>query len=118
MVNEFDNLCSLMSGIANVDKDFMLSPSRKWPLPACRGILYMYFRKQGMTTTQIGRLFNRDHATVLAGTKRTQGWLDSRNPYVSLLYNRFKEECQGQENEQSSLSHLSPAVAEHENSMI
>ena len=95
MVNDsVENLCVLMGDMAKVSNEDILSPSRKWPLPAIRGILYIYYREQGFCTPHIGKMFNRDHATVLAGIKRTRGWIESREPFVFNLYNRFQEVIQ------------------------
>ena len=106
MVSELDYVCSIMGTLANIDSQMILSSSRQWPLPACRGILYIHFREKGLTTLQIGRMFNRDHATVLAGVKRTKGWLEIKQPYVRSLYEQFNQNYQYQEWIKSEESHL------------
>lgn len=35
-----------------------------------RGVLYSYLREKGFKFQEIGKLFNRDHATVINGIKR------------------------------------------------
>lgn len=36
---------------------------------------YLLHRRMGMSSTQVGKLFNRNHATVLAAVRRCEEWL-------------------------------------------
>lgn len=38
-------------------------------------VFYLLHRRMGMSSTQVGKLFNRSHATVLAAVRRCEEWL-------------------------------------------
>ena len=116
--DELEDVCTIMGTVAEIDAERLMSNSRKWPLPACRGILYIHFRKQGLTFPQIGRMFNRDHATVFAGTKRVSGWLEVKEPYVSQLFERFNQSYKNREKTQSEEPQREPVESSLVNSMI
>jgi len=67
------------------------------PIPALRGkgrtrrvsdarfvCYYLLTYSFGMSSTEVGYAFNRDHATVLHGLRQVEQWLDNPrlNPYV------------------------------------
>ena len=93
MVREFDRLCNLVGKIAHVDKEDIVSPSRQWPLPACRYVLYDYYQKKGLSAARIGKMFGRDHSTVFSGIKRMHCWIEARDTYITQLYEQFHDQC-------------------------
>ena len=65
-----------------IDELDLKSKSRKRELVYTRNILYKHLRNKGMGLNAIGKMFNRDHATVLFGL----------NQYERLInYDDFKE---------------------------
>ena len=65
------NYLEHMSVIFGVSIDKLLSNSRARRLVWIRYILYNYLKTVGsMTLTEIGNVFNRDHATVIHGIKK------------------------------------------------
>jgi chromosomal replication initiation ATPase DnaA len=93
MVIELDKTCEVISSLANVNKEDILSDKRAWPLPACRDVLFMHYRKLGFSGNSIGRMFNRDHSTVFSGINRLQSWIDAHDKFVTQLYESFNDEC-------------------------
>jgi len=65
-----------------IDELDLKSKCRKRELVYTRNILYKHLRNKGMSLQEIGKKFNRDHATVLFGL----------NQYERLInYDDFKE---------------------------
>lgn len=95
MVVDLNDVCSIMGRLANVNGEDILSPKRAWPLPACRSIIFKHYRKLGLTGDHIGKMFNRDHSTVFAGLNRLQNWIEAHDKYVTYLYEKFNDECGG-----------------------
>lgn len=59
IINEFANL-------SNTTTEEILGDSRKMPLCAARHVLiYALYETIGLSAPQLGRIFNRDHSTIL-----------------------------------------------------
>ena len=90
----------IFSELKGVTEDDLTGPCRKRELSLYRQMIWMQmYLHSGYTTTVIGDLFNRTHATVLYGVKkmksiiRTPGWQEENelyNRYCSMLW--VKEE--------------------------
>lgn len=93
MVKDLETASLIICDLASVEVEEVYSQSRAWPLPVCRYILWLHLRKQGYSTTKIGKIFNRDHSTISAGLKTIREWTESNNKYVGNLYKLFKERC-------------------------
>ena len=56
-----------------------------------RYYLYNVLRKDGMTLSQIGRLFNQSHCTVLNGIKKHEDYMDYKDPAYMLHTRDLRE---------------------------
>jgi hypothetical protein len=65
-----------------IERYKLATPNRARPLIYMRSILYTKLRDNKWTLQQIGKLFNKDHATVLHGLKCYQS---------NIKYSDFKE---------------------------
>lgn len=52
--------------------DVLLSDRRDRPTAWARFHCYAHLYERGMTASEIGRIFNRDHSTILHGIKRAE----------------------------------------------
>lgn len=61
----------------NVSTEDIISSSRKsYSVTDARAVAcYIINRKMGKSSTETGRLFYRDHSTVLAAVKKCERWL-------------------------------------------
>ncbi len=56
--------------------DDLHRPTRERHVADARAVVfYLLHRRMGMSSTQVGKLFNRNHATVLAAVRRCEEWL-------------------------------------------
>ena len=70
---DYLNKASIIFGVS-VDK--ILSKNRARRIVWIRYILYNYLKSTGsMTLTEVGKVFNRDHATVIHGLKKHSDFL-------------------------------------------
>lgn len=88
MLTYVESAINAASAIAKVEPDVLVSPLRRWPLPMARAIAYEYLRDVGMSTPKIGRVFNRNHATILADRTRLNG-LKEYDKEVQRMYREF-----------------------------
>ena len=66
----FEGVCDLISGEFGVPRDALLSRLRTAEVSEARQAAYYILRKRyGLTFAQIGRLFGRNHSTVLHGVR-------------------------------------------------
>lgn len=65
---------------AGVAVEEVMSPTQRRRMQACwvRQDLYLEFSEEGMTSSDIGRFFNRDHTTVIHGIKVAKERRDAR----------------------------------------
>ena len=52
---------------------------RNQELVAARYVIFSYFRKRGYSLQNIGDIFDKDHSTVIAGLKRMQKLIDTKD---------------------------------------
>ena len=64
-----------------IDELDLKSKCRKRELVYTRYVLYKYLRKYNMTLNEIGKMFNRDHASVLFGLRQYDE-LNSNSLYI------------------------------------
>lgn len=84
-----DDLIEAMTEASGVTKEAMLSKSRKREVCAARNMIWVLLhRKHYWSYARIGRVFNRDHATVVQGIRRTD--LYAKVP----SYDEEKEICE------------------------
>jgi chromosomal replication initiation ATPase DnaA len=76
------------AAVAKVEPEELISPQRRWPLPMVRAMAYEYLWDVGMSTPQIGRVFNRTHSTVHVDKIRLNG-LKEYDKEVQCLYRDF-----------------------------
>lgn len=66
----------------------LLSRDRSGRVGEARQICFYLMRnKQGLSTIEIGKIFNRSHATVLYGLNRIKGFLSINEPSIERLLN-------------------------------
>lgn len=66
-----DSVCEFF----NVDKELVLSASRKRELVVPRQIIMQFMREYTpLSTNQIGRIMNRDHSTVITSTQSVESF--------------------------------------------
>ena len=61
--------------------------SRKQPNPHKREICYFILKTKGYTVKEIGRLFNRDHSTIIHGLGNVRRKMQKDSDYKRFLYN-------------------------------
>ncbi len=76
-MNQFDKIKQL------IKRDRLSSPKRDHELVYRRAFLMHELRSTGMTLKEIGKMFKRDHATVLHSL-RTHEWMTSTNDKLYL----------------------------------
>jgi hypothetical protein len=59
-----------------IDKDDLSSSNRKRSKMHKRAFLYAVLRNEGYHLKEIGKLFNRHHATVIYALKNYSNWID------------------------------------------
>jgi len=59
-------------------------------LPARQLAMYL-LRQHGHTLIQIGRLFDRDHTTVISSVKTVSNRLETNDPITTALFNKYNE---------------------------
>ncbi len=69
-------------------QDELTGPVREHPMSEARIVGYYLARRRGMSYPVIGRLFNRDHTTVMSGVKRADALL-KRDANVAALVVKF-----------------------------
>ena len=67
---------TVICDITGLSRKQLIEPKRVYNRVLPRAVVYSYLITQGFTTGEIGRIFNRDHATVLHGIKALRDWLD------------------------------------------
>ena len=70
-----DRMMPVMLAIGGVTEEDMMH-TRKYPCPVLRGMMYIELQNAGLSLSQIGRCFYRDHASVLQCIRRTMELLD------------------------------------------
>lgn len=78
--------------VGKVSRKELLSNSRRYPLTVLRYICFdnLYYCWY-FSTPEIGRIFNRNHATVLMGLKSLAAWLEIRDKDVISLHRAIYE---------------------------
>ncbi len=77
----------IINKIDEIEKRFgikgkLLSKSRKMEVVRVRSCLYYYFRHdKKMTYSEIAKIFNRDHSTVVFMYFKTKDWIENPNLY-------------------------------------
>lgn len=97
MVNKVEKTKMAAALTAGVTVGEIVGPSRRWPLPVVRAMAYQCLRT-GMSSTEVGKAFNRDHVTVLHGVKRLNDLMDFdletqrlQQRFNVMLYNQEKD---------------------------
>ena len=71
----------------NIPVGKIMSRSRKPELTTARQVYWYHLHRHGYGNSQIGRIFNRNHATVQFGIRQIQNLMDIQDSYI----NRFLE---------------------------
>ena len=74
--------CARVCGITVAQ---MVSKSRKTEFVEARWLAYRILYPMGFSLISIGRIFNRDHGTVLNGLKKMQDMIDTKNKRVRFM---------------------------------
>lgn len=78
-----DYVFDIVSKLTNISKERIFNGTRKTEVVFARQIIMTVLKRQvGMGPSAIGRLFQKDHATVLAAEKRLQDLCDTE-PYTN-----------------------------------
>ena len=91
LVKKAERITKVMLSIADVPLDKFLK-SREWPLPQCRAILYEDLYKDGYGTNLIGRVFGKNHATVLHSLGVLRDLLAVGDRKTKELYDEYNEQ--------------------------
>lgn len=76
----------------DITVDELLSKGRKRECVWLRFMLYDYLKTNtSLVLSQIGKIFNRDHTTVLYGIGKHKEYLDWNDKEYISMYNYFKE---------------------------
>lgn len=70
----------IISRICNyysVEYDRILSSTRAQPIAECRHVAAYFVRKSNLPSAKVGRLINRDHATVLHSCKTVKNLIET-----------------------------------------
>jgi chromosomal replication initiation ATPase DnaA len=76
------------TGIAVED---ILGRSRRAEVVAARQVWWWYLRSYGRGYSEIGRQFDRDHATVLQGVKHVVELIEVGDPYLQRYINAIEQ---------------------------
>ena len=74
-----------------IDKFDLKEKCRFMPVLYRRYYLYHVLQKDGMTLSQIGRLFNQNHCTVLNGIKKHEDYMAYKDPAYMLHTRDLRE---------------------------
>lgn len=91
LMNMLDNSIRIFQDIRGVDADELMSANRKADVAIIRYMIWLQMISHcHCTTSEIGELFNRHHATVLYGIKKMrdiirqpQGWKEEHQLYYT-----------------------------------
>jgi len=60
----------------------ILSPTRMHYISECRFMaMYVLVVNEGLSTVQVGSLFNRDHSSVIHARETVRGWIEFDKPF-------------------------------------
>jgi chromosomal replication initiation ATPase DnaA len=51
-----------------------------------RQVYWHYLKRHGFGPSQIGRMFKKDHATVIHGVNRARDLIDAKDPYAEIYF--------------------------------
>lgn len=85
-----ERITDIMLTMTGVSRDKFLT-SREYPLPQCRAILYDDLYKDGYGTNLIGRVFGKNHATVIHGRRVIHDLLTIGDREIRALQNQYNE---------------------------
>lgn len=74
--------------VTGLSKEELQSTTRKFKCVIARQIVFEYLIRKQLSTSQIGKVFNRDHATVLHGVKQIRGLL-KHDKEIRFIKHRF-----------------------------
>lgn len=80
--------------IWNVKIEDLISPKRKRDMVYARFFCYLKLRHMGVTYTEIGRRFKRDHTSVMAGIDAANNLLETDCQPFSYLWKNYIQEKQ------------------------
>ena len=70
--------------------------TRKYPYPLLRAMVYKQLRDEGFSSTAIGKVAGKDHATVLQVIQTLVGVIDyptQKDMPIIQIYNSFIDQC-------------------------
>jgi chromosomal replication initiator protein len=67
-----------VSAATGIPPSVVLSPTRTAHVARARHVAMAICRAKGMSLSEIGRAFNRDHTSVLNGLRRVQQWKEAQ----------------------------------------
>ena len=77
-----NNICYYYS----INPEDLRSRNRKAAVRDARNLtMYCLHKVLKLTSTYVGEMLNRDHATVLNGSKRTMDWIETDKKYEQLV---------------------------------
>lgn len=100
-MSEYNTLIVIMSYITGLSED-ELKTKRQYPVPYYRAMITERLRELGYKYTWIGKLFNRNHATLIHGLEQ----LDNMKKFpidkqLLFIYKRFRETIENKTKDQS-----------------
>lgn len=73
--------------------EVIMSKLRDRDVCVVRQVLIYLLHKQGFTSTKVGQIMNRDHATVLYSIIKVRDMIELKDPATMRYINLFKEEA-------------------------
>jgi chromosomal replication initiator protein len=72
------------SEIAGISIADLESKSRLTEIVIRRQVYWYYLKQHGLSYTEIGRMFKKEHATVMYGVKKIIDLIEINDPYVKI----------------------------------
>ena len=96
---EIDDIIRKVSQATGVSVADIMKRSRKRPIVMARSFAIfqifenVYLKCPHMTWSDIGHVFNMDHASIIQAHRRISGWLNSGDRLTNLINDRWLEVC-------------------------
>lgn len=88
--DEYSKIMIATAYACDVTPDIIKSSSRSRDAVIARSFIYVHLRNNGYTYDAIGKLFNKDHTTVLFSIKNFKLLIDVRDPLLINRLNKIK----------------------------
>ncbi len=87
-----NDVLNIVSDVSGIPVEDIVSKSRKKEVATLRHAVSFLLRKQGLTTSAIGKIINRDHATVICGSRKFKDLLSIKDNLAVSILNGYEKE--------------------------